>query len=159
MVSGPAIGIDDDLASGEAAVAVRTADDEFAGRIDQVTHVSLEHGLRQHRLDDVFDHRLLDLLVLHLGGVLRGQHHGFDRVGFTVYVADRYLRFGVGPQPRQAAVAAQLRLAFNQPVRKMNCHRHQHRGLIACIPEHQSLVAGPLLRVETAAIDTLRDVR
>ena len=42
MGRGPAIGVDDDLASGEAGVAVRAADDEPAGRV----HVEL--GLRAH---------------------------------------------------------------------------------------------------------------
>jgi hypothetical protein len=34
MGRGAAIGVDDDLAAGQAGVAVRAADDELAGRVD-----------------------------------------------------------------------------------------------------------------------------
>ena len=34
-----AIGIHDDLATGEAGIAVRAADDEFAGRVDVILDV------------------------------------------------------------------------------------------------------------------------
>ena len=34
--AGAAVGVDDDLAAGQAAVALRAADDEAAGRVDQV---------------------------------------------------------------------------------------------------------------------------
>ncbi len=34
MRGGPAIGVDDDLAAGEAGIAIGTADDELAGRVD-----------------------------------------------------------------------------------------------------------------------------
>ena len=37
-----AVGIDDDLAAGQAAVAMRTADDELPGRIDVVLDVAAD---------------------------------------------------------------------------------------------------------------------
>jgi hypothetical protein len=37
--AGAAVGVDDDLAAGQAAVALRAADDEAAGRVDQVLGV------------------------------------------------------------------------------------------------------------------------
>ena len=55
--AGAAVGVDDDLAAGQAAVALRAADDEAAGRVDQVLGL-LQPLLRQHRLDDLLDHRL-----------------------------------------------------------------------------------------------------
>ena len=45
-----AVGVDDDLAAGEAAIAVRAADDEIAGRIDQEVARLLRHpAFRQRR--------------------------------------------------------------------------------------------------------------
>src|SRR6266508_1208679 len=67
-----AVGIDDDLAAGEPAVALGPADFEAARRIDEVLDLALDEVFRQHRLDDLFDHRFLYLLVgearLMLGG-------------------------------------------------------------------------------------------
>jgi hypothetical protein len=53
-----AVGVDDDLAAGQAAVAVRAADHEAPGGVDQVAGVAAEAFLRQHRLDDLLDDRL-----------------------------------------------------------------------------------------------------
>ena len=48
---GAAVGVDDDLAAGDAGVAVRTADDEAAGRVD------VDLGVLVHQLggDDAVD--------------------------------------------------------------------------------------------------------
>jgi hypothetical protein len=54
--AGAAVGVDDDLAAGQAAVALRAADDEAAGRVDQVAGF-LQPLLGQHRLDDLLDDR------------------------------------------------------------------------------------------------------
>jgi hypothetical protein len=56
-----AVGVDDDLAAGQAGVALRPADDEFAGRVDQVLGVLGQQVLRQDLLDDLLDAELLDL--------------------------------------------------------------------------------------------------
>ena len=44
----------------QAAVALRSADDEAAGRIDEELDL-LRQFLGQHRLDDVLDHRFGEL--------------------------------------------------------------------------------------------------
>ena len=44
-----AVGIDDDLAAGETGIAVRSADDETAGRIDVILRVRIHHVLRNDR--------------------------------------------------------------------------------------------------------------
>src|SRR6185369_8712159 len=53
------IGVDDDLAAGEAGVAVGTADDELAGRVDVPDGVladpALGEGGAHTGLDDLFD--------------------------------------------------------------------------------------------------------
>ena len=57
-----AIGIDDDLAAGEARIAMGAADHEAPGWIDEETLGSavVEPGLFQHRPDDIVDDRLVD---------------------------------------------------------------------------------------------------
>ena len=95
-----AVGIDDDLASGKPCVAVRTADFETAGRIDEVSGVH-EHVLGEHRFDDLLDHRVgkLLLLAVHVGVVLRRENHRVDALRAPIDIANGHLRFRVGAQP------------------------------------------------------------
>src|SRR5919198_858755 len=93
-----AVGVDDDLATGQARVTNRAADDEAAGRIDQELLAQLAHvveRLGQDRLDDVLpqvvgDQRLGALLVL------GGDKQLLDLHRPAVAVADRHLGFAVG---------------------------------------------------------------
>ncbi len=157
---GAAVGVDDDLAAGEAGVAVRAADLEAAGRIHEEPRAR-QHVLREHRLDDLLDHRLGELLLLlvHARVMLRRQHDGVDATRLAVDVADGDLRLGVGAQPRQAAVAAHFALPLHEPMRVVDRERHQRRRLVARVAEHQPLVARALVQVVVGrAVDALRDV-
>ena len=169
---GTTVGIDDDLAAGEAGVAVRAADLEHAGRVDQELDVALDQLFRQHRLDDVLDdgvdggllHALdgdavLADLLGHLGTVLGGQHHGVDGDRLAIDVLEGDLRLGVRPQPGQATILAQHGLALDQAMRQIDRHRHQRRRFVAGVAEHQALVAGALVEIVVGgAIDALGDV-
>jgi hypothetical protein len=73
-----AVGVDDDLATGQAAVADRTADHEAPGRIDVVARAPIEPFLRQHRLDDLLHDRLAQLLMVEMSAVLGREHHRLD---------------------------------------------------------------------------------
>ena len=79
--------------------------------------------------------------------------------GLPVHVAHRDLRFGVGPQPRQAAVPAHLGVPLHQPVRVEDRHRHELRRLVARKSVHETLIARALLEIEALAlVHPLRDV-
>ena len=156
---GTAVGVDDDLAAGQAAVTLRATDDEAAGGVDQVLDVTLDQVGRQHRLDDFLDDRLFQVLLGDVGVVLGGLHDGVDGVRAAVDVAQRDLRLGVGTQPGQAAVTAQAGLALDDAVRVVDGSRHQDRGLVAGVAEHQALVAGALVEVVVlGTVDALGDV-
>ena len=160
MRGSPAISIDDDLAAGDAGIAVRAADLEAAGGVHQEACVG-DHRGREHRLDDFLDHRLGQLVlgVVHRRVVLGRQHHGFNRDRLAAFVTHGDLRLRVGTQERQAAVAAHFALPLHQPVRVIDGKRHQRWRLVARIAEHQALVARTLVQVIVGrAIDTLRDV-
>ena len=51
MGGGPAIGVDDDLAAGQAGVAIGPADDELAGRVDVELVLAGDPALGQHAAD------------------------------------------------------------------------------------------------------------
>ena len=55
MAGHAAVGVDDDLAAGEASVAHRAADDEAPGGVDEVLGVGIEQVGGDDRLDDVLD--------------------------------------------------------------------------------------------------------
>ena len=59
MTAVAAVGIDDDLAAGQAGVAHGTADNETAGGIDVDLGVLVEHIGRNDGLDDFFDDGVL----------------------------------------------------------------------------------------------------
>ena len=161
--AGAAIRVHNDLASGQATVALRAANHETAGGVDKVFGL-LEPFLGQYRLDDLLDHRFDErrfhlAAVAHLGGVLARQHHGVYAVRLAVHITHRDLAFGVRAQERQAAVLAQLGLAFDQAVCVINRGRHQFGRLVAGITEHQALVAGAGVQMVVAGVvHTLRDV-
>ena len=162
--AGAAIGVDDDLAAGQTAVALRAADDESSGRVDQVLGVLGQPLLGQHRLDDLLAHRLVEsvghtVAQAHLGRVLGRQHDGVDAVRLAVDIAHRDLALGVGTQKRQPAVFAKLRLALDQAVRVVDRRGHQLGRLVAGVAEHQALVAGAGVEVVVAGmVNALGDV-
>ena len=158
MRAGAAVGVDNDLAAGQAAIALRATDDKTAGWVDQILGVFGQHAFRQHRLDDLFNDGL-NKRGLHLvlgfalvGAVLGRQHHGINAVRLAVDITHGDLAFRVGAQERQATVLAQLRLAFDQAVCVINRRGHQFGRFVAGITEHQALVTGAGIEVVVAGV-------
>src|SRR5439155_977616 len=73
-----AVGIDDDLAAGDAGVAVRAADDEASGRIDQDAGLAVHHLLRNHLVHDLLGDVFPERVVADRGAVLSGDDDGVD---------------------------------------------------------------------------------
>src|SRR5690606_7611559 len=153
-----AIGVDDDLAPGQAAVAHRAADHELAGRVDVELGVLVQQLGRQGVLDDQLHDGLFQVVLADVRVVLGGQHHGIDADHLAAVVTAGDLGLGVRAQPGQQAGLAGLGLALDQAVAEDDRRRHQHIGLVAGVAEHQALVAGALV-FRLGAVDTLVDVR
>ena len=85
------ISIDDDLAPGQSTIALRAANDETTGWIDQITGI-VEPILWHNRLDDHFDHRFFDLFMRDLRRMLGRQHDGVDADRLAIDVAQGHLR-------------------------------------------------------------------
>ncbi len=140
-----AVGVDDDLAAGQAGVAHRPADDEAAGRVDVVGGFDRAQLSRNDRPCDGLDHvpadrRLGDFVV-----VLGGQDDRPHRHRLAELVLDGDLRLAVGPQVGQRLVLAHLRHLLREPMRQRDGQRHQLGCLAAGEAEHHSLVAGALI--------------
>ena len=98
-----AVGIDDNLAAGQATVALRSTDDEAAGRVDENLRVAGQHFLRQNFLDDLPGDEVSDRLVGRIGSVLGGNDHVGDLHRLAVDVLHRNLALGVGAEPLSIA--------------------------------------------------------
>ena len=156
----PAIGVDDDLASGDAGVGLRSADDEFARRIDVILGVFVQQLGRDDReddfLDDFVDRRFGDLLagpVQDLFGVLGADNDRVHAIRPAIAVLDRHLRFSIRPEVFQNSLLADFRQAAGEVMREHDRQRHELWRLSAGKADHEPLVAGP------ADVDALGDVR
>ena len=141
-----AVGVDDDLAPGEAGVGLRSADLEPARRVHQHPHArGVEVGeLPQDRVDDLgLD---VGLRAASRRRPLRGAGREISTVSTAhraaVLVLDRDLALAVGAQVGNDARLADVGEAPRQPVRHGDRQRHQLLGLTAREAEHHALVAG-----------------
>src|SRR5262249_61063960 len=97
-----AVGIDDDLSSGETGVAVWTADHEAAGGIDEKTGATIvQPGPLEDRLDDRLDDALTDRALGELPravslGMLGRDHHRANANGAIALILDRHLGLPIG---------------------------------------------------------------
>ena len=102
--------------------------------------------LGNDRLDDVLDqvgtdHRVaIDAVV-----VLGGDEHRGETNRLAVVVVEGDLGLAVGAEIRHGARLAHRGEALGHAVGEMDRKRHEDVGLVACVAEHHSLVAGTLL--------------
>ncbi len=166
-----AVGVDDDLAPGQAAVAVRSADHEIAGRVDQEVGALRRHpALGQRRgdgvADQVLDHARRVLLAVAGVGIVLGRDHDLgaaDRLAVDVFDGD--LALGVGLQVEDLSAAALVGQHLEDLVGEVDRGRHERALLVdlalgAGEAEHHALVAGAFLLAVflLLGIDAHRDV-
>ena len=159
VAGGAAVGVDDDLAAGQAGVAHRAAGHEPPGRVDQ-HEARLGQPLvraqvrRDHRHQHVLDHVGADLLlVVHVGMVLGRDQHPLHRhrhqPAVPLAVAHRHLGLAVRPQVGHRLRLARGRQPGGDALRELDRQRHLLRRLVAGVAEHHALVARAL-RVDVA---------
>ena len=145
-----AVGVDDDLAAGEAAVAVGTADEELAGRVDVPDRLRGDPALRQR-----LERRKGSTIVAHVvGGEIVDRDAGARRRSASPRPACRS-RSAPSPGSWRRARAACSRLpacarfarCFEDLVGVVDRRRHQLRRLAAGVAEHDALVARALVLV------------
>ncbi|VWM24835.1 Uncharacterised protein [Collinsella intestinalis] len=143
MAAHAAVGVDDDLAAGEAGVAHGAAYHEATGGV----HIEVRalprdsgglHDGRNHMLAHVC---LDDVHVLDLGRMLRGDDDGLDGDGLAALVAHGDLGLAVGAQVRQRAIVAHRGEALGQTAGQVMRHGHERGRLVGRVAEHHALVA------------------
>ena len=157
-----AIGVDDDLAAGQAAIAVRTTDLELAGRIDVPLGFLGDQTVRENRFriraDEISKALLRIRRVAQLLRVLVADNDGdnFDRL--AVLVAQRDLALRIRLKLRAFARVTHFSKALQNVVRVLQRRRHQLRRFLTSVTEHDALIAGALV-LRAFRIDALGDVR
>ena len=166
-----AVGVDDDLAAGQAGIAGGASDHEIAGRVDEQLVIALEKGsgLRRKRIHEGGEHDLpdiaLDACVHGLDSVelvvLGGQHYGMDaqRLSGRAVIFDGELGLGVGTEivHHAGTVVADVGQDHEKFVGQCQSQRHVLFGVTAGVAEHHALVARALL-LRSLADDAAPDV-
>ncbi len=144
MAADTAVGINDNLASGQPCIAVRPANHKLAGGVDKVFRVVLQQpGIAQYLLADLHE-ILADLLQRNIVGLM-GNHHRVDAHRLAVDMPDGNLRFRIRAKVRNRAGLADLLQLVKQAVAEGDRRGHQLRSGVAGIAEHHALVASALL--------------
>jgi hypothetical protein len=140
-----AVGVDDDLAAGQADVAVRAADLEAAGRVD-VDVISIVPPVAEDGLEDVLDDFFVQVALLFVPAfvVLGREHNRVDADRLAAVVLDGDLALGVGAQALDHLLAADRSMVLDETVGKLNRQRHQLRGFAAGEAKHHALIARAL---------------
>ena len=143
------VGIDDDLAPGQAGVPRGAAQHKAAGGVDEVLGVVRKQLCGNFRADNIGHHVPGNLLLGHLRSMLGGNDHRIHRHGAAVLVGHGYLALSVRPQVGQGAVLSHLGQAAGQTVGQGDGHGHHFGGLVTGKTEHHALVAraGFVLRI------------
>ena len=102
-----AVGVDDDLAAGEAAVGVRAAELEVAGRVARGSSKSSSANCSgsSGRMTCSVRSGLIIVVDVDARAVLGRDEHGREPLRLAVDVLDRDLGLAVGPQVRRATPA------------------------------------------------------
>ena len=154
-----AIGVDDDLAPGQARVTVRPADLEATGGVDVVFGLAQQHGrdhVGHHPLHIGVQLGLLLALVI-TRRMLGGDDHGSCSHRQAAFVLQGHLAFRIRLQERGRAAVAVSRHALQYLVAVIEGGRHQVGRLVGGIAEHDALVARAFILVGTR-VHPLRDV-
>eukprot|EP00754_Rhynchopus_humris_P026784 Rhum_TRINITY_DN15042_c11_g1::Rhum_TRINITY_DN15042_c11_g1_i2::g.137124::m.137124 len=160
-----AVRVHDDLAAGQAGVALRSADHEPARRVQVEDGLVVQVLGRDHVPDQHVEVRA-DLLVRHVLRVLRRDQHRVHAQGrqqlLAVRLVDlvlhRHLRLGVRARPLELAVVPPLRVPLRQLARQLVRQRHELLRLVRGVAEHEALVTGAQVR-HVLVLRALRDVR
>src|SRR5262245_13586784 len=111
MTSHATIGIDNDLATSQAAIAHGAANHKTTSWINVIFRFVVDHYAWHNFSNDLLDHVVADLLLCCLCSVLVAHQHRIDAYRLAITILDRHLAFAIGSQIRQRAILAQLRKA------------------------------------------------
>ena len=163
-----AVGVDENLASGQAGVGFRASLHKAPGGVDVVLGVLVHHAVRDDLTDNEFAQIPLQGFIADLRVMLGSQGDAVDAGGHAVLVFDGDLRLAVRTQVRQLPITTDSREFRREKMGEVDGHWHEGGCFGAGESNHGSLVARaePLDGVGLAFapdlfgyVDTALDVR
>jgi hypothetical protein len=177
-----AISVDDDLATSQASITLRTTNDKATrglnlkkARSVSTARLHTKHRfhtymidgpivkevLRDNLLDHLLQYLLPELLRRDLLSVLCGNDDRVDAQGdrraTVLLILDRDLGLRVGAEPRERARAARGSQRSIEFMRKHDSERHILGRLVRSIAKHDALIAGTVV-LERAVVEPLCDI-
>ncbi len=138
------ISINDDLASSETGITVRTTNDEASRGVKVIDGLVINILGRNNGLDDVLQKILLDLLLGHVLIVLSGNDDSvnaeWDHGAGNLLVLDDDLSLTIRADPLEGSVDTDLSEASTESGGQVVSQGHKLGGLIRGITEHVTLV-------------------
>src|SRR5947209_16265789 len=95
MTGHATIGIDDNLAPGQASIAHRAASDKASGGINEDSGVAVEHMGRDGGLNNMLDDIIANLLWIHIVRVLRRNDHRINPDGTSIFILNGHLTLAI----------------------------------------------------------------
>ena len=136
-----AVCVDNDLAACETGIAVRSADNKAACRVDEDLGILVDHAFRNDRVNDILSDILVDLLLTHIRVVLCGNNNGLKSCRLAILVIlDGDLCLSVRTKVCESAVLSDCGELQRKLLRKSDRVRHELRCLVRSIAEHHTLV-------------------
>lgn len=115
-----------------------------------------------HLLDDLLLKLLAELLGGDIGRVLGGDDDGVDALGddgaVVVLILNGDLGLGVGPQPREGAIATRSGHGSVELVGEEESEGEELRGLVGGVAEHDTLVTGTKLLKSLLVVKALSNI-
>ena len=163
MATHSAVCINNDLASRETRVTVRTSSYKAACRIYIELCLFIQESCWfKNRLDYLLDDCLFDFSILNFRIMLMAYDNCIDADRFEAFVFDCNLRLCVWTKPLDLSALAEFCGLDKNLVGIHYRSRHKFRSFVACKTEHHALVTSSLLSLEfleSCTDDTLVDVR
>ncbi len=145
MARHAAIGINDDLATGQASIGVRTTQLKGSSWVDENLQVIRHKCGGDQGVDDVFNEVWFDqCLGIEAWLVLSRYEHRTKGNRLAIFVIKGHLSLAVWTQVWKHARLANLRKAVRQTMRKPDRNWHEVFGFVTSETKHHSLVARTL---------------
>ena len=145
MAAVAAVGIADELPSSDPGVRCRTAHDESARGVDEISGVFIYHGFRQRGQDHLVHQGEAQFVQGNGVRVLGGKDHSVDPNRDAVFIFQGDLCLSIGSQKGHRPHVPHIGKALAEEGGKLEAQRHQGWGLAAGIAEHDALVPSTLL--------------
>ena len=141
-----AIGIHDQLTTGQSGICRWPALDKTSCGIDEKLGIPVDHSGRQRRKNHMRKDAVAKLICGNVFVMLCREDDSADSFGNIVFILNSDLRLPVRQQERQLAIPAYKLEALCERVSQLNRQRHIAACLFTGITEHHALITSAVIQ-------------